>query len=289
MRCIHFYLVCLVILVSTEVFASPYLIPAFRCVYQHYQVSKQASARMSLRMPQSLNFISAGDRWKTRNGKYSFQEFLGVVQGATQVEAKAPQLESIMADQPFDQPSKVVFYEQDSRSVWPRTVIRRRIKASPQQAVEIFSDFSKYKEFIPACADSTIKDSATIEGARENSIVVDYTFSLPYGLGKRRYLIQNQITFEEVTGAYGVSWERIQIPDSTGGEIEGNVQFIPEEDETLMVYSEIIIPTPSPFFNWARPTFVDGAKDIVVERAEALVDRIEREAKIRQESSQSTL
>lgn len=178
---------------------------------------------------------------------------------------------------PFDS-QKQVFSESVADSPWPRVTVYLKVKASPRQAAEIYSNYADHSRFLPSCIESEV-----VEALEDGSTKVRYVMDLPWGLGRREYFMINQITVAESSGAYSVQSERIQIPGQDGSQIVGSVQFIPagpegsEHEETLIIQTGLTVPTPSAWFNWSRPIFVNRVKQIEEAKAEALAARIEAE------------
>jgi hypothetical protein len=250
---------------SSELLASPYLIPVFRHFYQTYQHYKYVNNnKIKLKITESFKLESVSARRKNLAGQSVFQDVCPVTSSDQQI-----------SNSQTAEPFKTIAYEEDLRSPWPRVVIQQHVNASPERAAEVFSDFESYKEFVPACQESTVQDAPDSDAVRDHLVFVEYAFNLPYGIGKRKYIIQNELTLDESTGTYGVDWEKVQTPESSDGEIEGSVKFLPDGNGTLMIYSEIIIPAPSSFFNWSYPTFVNALKKVVEKKVEVIVERIE--------------
>jgi len=129
-----------------------------------------------------------------------------------------------------------------------------------EEAMSVFVDFDRHKEFIPDVIKSTV---ARYERCAWD---VDYEVDVPL-LKNEWYSVKNALNYAE--GSYSLAWNKIDA--YTTKEIEGGIQFISTELGTVMVYVNFIVPGRSLSGLMER-----RAKKATVDVAKAVVDEVKR-------------
>jgi hypothetical protein len=147
---------------------------------------------------------------------------------------------------------------------WPKVYIYQLIKATPEDAMAVFSDYNLQKSYIPNMLKSQITSH---NGA---TTTVDYTLHVPI-LSNENYTIRDVISSYDGGQAYRMDWNLVRA-DTTKSTV-GNVRFEKYGSETVMAYYNFVVPGSS-FASFVRGKAIQAVKDT----CNAIASQVETEA-----------
>jgi hypothetical protein len=162
---------------------------------------------------------------------------------------------------------QVAVFQDVANAPWPKCFIYQRIEATPEEAAAVFADYNHHEAFIP-----NVKQSSVSREINKTTVEVDYSLSLPLGLGSETYTVRDRVSTYDRGAGYKIEWTLVRA-DSTKSS-DGNIRFEPLGNGTLMVYTSFIVPgRMGSSLKWV----VDGAKNSVKETAQAVANQVEKE------------
>lgn len=165
--------------------------------------------------------------------------------------------------------------EMVTKAPWPRVTLILSLKASAEEAMALFSDFERQKDYVPG-----ILKSEVIAQPTPLEVHTAYELKMPWPLPNSRYTHGTKLKQEDE--ALKMSWFVIES-DSTE-KIEGGVIFEEIEDVTYMTYHSLIYPK-SVFASLFANTMVDDTKKSVL----TIKEFIEREVREKSEAYEHSI
>lgn len=165
--------------------------------------------------------------------------------------------------------------EMVNKAPWPRVTIILSLEASAQEAMALFGDFERQKDYVP-----DILKSKVIAQPAPHEVHTAYELKMPWPLPNSHYT--HGTLLAQGDDALKMSWFVIES-DSTE-KIEGGVTFQEIEGVTYMTYHSLIYPK-SVFASLFANTMVDDTKKSVL----AIKDFIEREVRGKSEAYERSI
>jgi hypothetical protein len=116
---------------------------------------------------------------------------------------------------------------------WPRITIYSKLKATPGQAMAIFSAFDRQKEFVLDTLEST-----PIKQLAPNHIIVRYRTKMPWPISSTTYINGHQL--EIIEHGYLLTWYQVESEGTKY--VEGSMRLLSYLGETVMIYQNLAHP-----------------------------------------------
>lgn len=165
--------------------------------------------------------------------------------------------------------------EMISKAPWPKVTIYMKINATPEEAMALFSDFERQKDYVPNLLKSKV--------ARQVSPVevhTEYKLKMPWPLSDSSYIHGTIISKKEKD--YFIKW--FVVESETTDKIDGSATFSHFEGKTLMTYKSLIYPK-----SFLAPLFAGTMVDDTEASALAIKKFIEAEVAQKGESYEHSL
>ena len=168
-------------------------------------------------------------------------------------------------------PAQQITREQRAGSPWPAVTIVTFVRATPEEAAAIFTDYESHARFIPSTKRSVVSRVHT-----PADVEVDYVVALPI-VSDESYTVRDRLARDSVAGGYRIDWTLVRA-SSTKATI-GHARFTPAVDSggqpgTRFEYHNFVTPGS----RLAGLGFIrNRALREMEETARALATRFERE------------
>ncbi|MBT3235699.1 MAG: hypothetical protein HN353_07095 [Bdellovibrionales bacterium] len=130
---------------------------------------------------------------------------------------------------------------------WPKITVYSKLKATPQQAMAIFSAYDQQKLFVLDTIESTpIKELAP------DHVIVRYKSKMPWPLKDVAYTNGHILT--QKSSGYQLTW--YQVESESTKHLAGSMQLFSWQQETIMVYQNLAHPD-SLFAKLLKPVMVN--------------------------------
>ena len=123
--------------------------------------------------------------------------------------------------------------EMISNAPWPQITMYLKIKATPEEAMALYSDFEQQKNYVPNILESTV-----INQLSPKEVHTRYELKMPWPLSNSRYT--HGTVINKINNNYSISWYVVES-DSTE-KIDGLATFENFGTQTLMTYRCLIYP-----------------------------------------------
>lgn len=158
---------------------------------------------------------------------------------------------------------QVVLTEEIEGKPWPRVRVFQLIKATPEEACAVFTDYANAKEFVPNLLKSEVARKVSSSVAE-----VDYGLDVPI-LPDEFYTVRNTIKFSP-PDSYRVDWKllrAVQTKDSVGA-----FRVESFDGQTLLCYQNLVTPGSS-----MAPLLKGHAIKQMRQTVDAIVRQIEKQ------------
>ena len=133
----------------------------------------------------------------------------------------------------------VVVHRDSAGAPWPAVTVYRLIRATPEEAAAVFTDYGDHRHYIP-----DVKRSRVARVVDRLTADVDYTLAVPV-FDDEDYTVRDHIAAYDGGRGYRVDWTMLRA--SSARAIAGSVRFEPWGDAgargaTLMAYHNFVVP-----------------------------------------------
>jgi hypothetical protein len=157
---------------------------------------------------------------------------------------------------------------------WPEFRFYQRVDAKPEEAVAVFIDYAKHKDYFWSVG-LTQSDVQESNGPRAK---IAYSLTLPLGFGSDHYTVENVIQGDFKTEKFQVSSNVIESENSYT-DSHGAAYFEPMSNGTgtIVTYTSFVHPKERTFVNLAWGMIVSAAEQMQKDMAAELIQQIEHE------------
>jgi hypothetical protein len=129
--------------------------------------------------------------------------------------------------------------EQRPGSPWPAVTIVTFVRATPEEAAAIFTDYERHVAFVPSTKRSVVSKTHT-----PTDVEVDYVVALPV-VSDEAYTVRDRLTRDSVPGGYRVDWTLVRASSTKA--TTGHARFTPAVDSagrpgTRFEYHNFVTP-----------------------------------------------
>lgn len=123
--------------------------------------------------------------------------------------------------------------EMVSNAPWPKVTIYMKVAATPEEAIALFSDFERQKDYVP-----NLLESKVVKQLSPSEVHTKYELKMPWPLSNSHYIHGTIIDHHAST--YSIRWYMVES-DSID-KVEGKATFLSYKNQTLMIYESLIYP-----------------------------------------------
>lgn len=165
--------------------------------------------------------------------------------------------------------------EMVNKAPWPRVTIYMKINATPEEAMALFSDFERQKDYVPNLTKSEVTKQVS-----PAEVHTEYELKMPWPVSDARYVHGTVISKNEKS--YSIKW--FVVESETTDKIDGMATFTHFEGKTLMIYQSLIYPK-----SFIAPLFAGTMVEDTEASTQAIKKFIEAEVAKKGESYEHSL
>lgn len=124
--------------------------------------------------------------------------------------------------------------ETGSESPWPKSTLFLYLKATPEEAMAVFTDYDFQKSYI-----SSLKKSQISRRVNATTAEVDYILSVPI-VSDEAYTIRNVMSAYDAGASYRLEWSLVRATTTKAS--TGHTRFEAHGTGTILEYYNYVIP-----------------------------------------------